>query len=569
MKAETSKLTEGIEVEPEVAAESESVAEFEAAELAEDWVGLPTEEVGVEVRAEDLTQAGTGNPTGGAAPLTTLGVPAAEARIGSRRAGNLKERLRVVVSRLPHFDDRVGRLILSIVLAALLWFYVGNLENPERTTVYRDLAVEVRGLAPNFKLLSQPQEVSVTVQAPQGVLATLSQADVRPYIDLGGFAPGVHTVPLRADVRGGIQMNGGSVQISPDTVQVQIEEQVTRDLPVAVRLTGTPAFGYGAEPPQANPATVRVRGIPDAVSRIESVIVNVDIEDKAGTQQGSRAPVALDGSGEPVENVTFEPQSVEVVVPIKLLLNYKVVPLRVPVPGQPAPGYRVSAITYDPTNVTVCCRPDILEPLQFIDTLPVNINGTTSTVVTQTELILPPEVELYPGQPRVISVTVNVEALVTTLQVSVAPSIEGIQAGTGFVVSPDRLDLVLAGTFDQLQRLNPSDVRAVVNLQERGPGTYTLRPQMVVPPGVTLQSADPEAVTITVLAPTPAPSSTSAPPTSIPTLAPSPSPSPRSTVAFPTQAPATPTRALTPIVSTPTQSPIASPTQTATPAAIP
>jgi YbbR domain-containing protein len=442
-------------------------------------------------------------------------------------------------------------VLLSILLAALLWVYVANLENPDRTTVYTNLPVEVRGLAANLKVISPPPEVSVTIDAPQSVLATLSRADVRAFVDLNGYTRGVHLMALQAEVRGDIRERGGTVTFSPNAVEVQIEEEVTRIFPVEVRLIGTPAFGYGVEPARTNPATLTLMGAADAIARVTNVVVTVDVEGKTGTQQGTRPPAARDQAGDQVLGISFDPPSVEVVVPIELLQYHRVVPVRVPVPGQPASGFRVSAISYDPTNVTVCCKPEVLDPLQFIDTQPVNINGATTTVLTQTELILPAEVELYPGQPRTISVTVSVEAMVTTLQVSVAPGVEGEQEGTGVVLSPERLDLVLAGTFDQLQALKPSDVRAIVNLQDRGPGTYSIRPQVVVPPGVTLQSSAPETLSVTVIAPTPEPSPSATP---IPTATPPPPPTPQPTSEAPTAtvpAPPTATRTTTPLPTIP------------------
>jgi len=54
---------------------------------------------------------------------------------------------------------------------------------------------------------------------------------------------------------------------------------------------------------------------------------------------------------------------------------------------------------------------------------------------------------------RTGKLTVNVEPLITTLQVSVAPIVEGQPEGASVIVSPHRLDLTLAGTFDQLQGL--------------------------------------------------------------------------------------------------------------------
>ena len=75
----------------------------------------------------------------------------------------------------------------------------------------------------------------------------------------------------------------------------------------------------------------------------------------------------------------------QVTVPIKLLLSNRLVPVRVPIDGNPAPGYSVDDIKIEPTNVTICCAPgNILESIESVSTQPVSISGTTSTVITRT-----------------------------------------------------------------------------------------------------------------------------------------------------------------------------------------
>ncbi len=512
-----------------------SDADTESAAIAQDILSLPT------------------------APLTAQ---------DAHRKPNILSKFRALIPSVG-LDDRAGRAVLSILLAFLLWFYVVNLENPAQTTVFNDLTVDVRGLGSGLKLVNTLNQNSVTVQAPQNALNVLRPSNIRPYIDLTGVAAGVHTVPIRVEVSNN---PSGSLDISanPDTVQVQLEIESSRDIPVQVQVTGTPPFGYGVDPAQVNPGTVRITGAQDLVARVSKVVASVNIDEKGGTQRGARRPVALDENGAEITGLIFEPAQVEVVVPIKLKLDYKVVGVRADTRGQPAPGYRVSAITTDPNTVTICCSPTVLSNTQFLDTLPVLISGSTFNIITQTQLLLPDGVELYPGQTKTISVTVDIEPLVTTLQVSVAPTIEGTAEGTGVVVSPDRLDLTLSGTFDQLQDLKPTDVRVFINVQGRGPGTYELRPQVIVPQGVKLEKATPDTVTVTLIAPTPVPTQT---PTPESTITPIPTPT-LQTTHTPTHTPTvtvtatTPTPVATPLERTPTTVvqplPTRSPTQSPT-----
>lgn len=488
--------------------------------------------------------------------------------------------LNTVLSSLS-LDELLGRILLSVVLAVLLWFYVTSLENPAQITTFRALTLDVRGIASNLKVISAPSTVDISFQAPQNVLGTLSRTNIHPYIDLTGLGAGVHDVPVQLDLAGSVGQNLISFKIDPAQVQVQLETQATSSYTITINVTGTPAFGYGAEQAQVDPQQVSVTGSESAINRIASVAVAVDISDKATTQRGFIAPTAFDSAGTEITGLTFTPATVQVTVPIKLLLSNRLVPVRVPIDGNPAPGYSVDDIKLEPTNVTICCAPgNILESIESVSTQPVSISGTTSTVITHTELILPAGVELYPGQSSTITVTIGVRTFDTTWQLSVTPTAQGLPPGYSVVLSPNTLTLTLEGTFAQFQALKPTDVTAVVPVSNLGAGTYELAPQVSIPNDIKLVSVSPVTVTVSLIAPTPvAPT-----PTTIPTATLSAPPTATSTTVVevepssqPTQT-ASPSATTTVIVPAPTDTQVVPPftstpgdtaTPTETPTALP
>jgi YbbR domain-containing protein len=271
--------------------------------------------------------------------------------------------------------------------------------------------------------------------------------------------------------------------------------------------------------PQVDPSEVSITGPAETMDRVSEVVVQVNVGGEATTQQGLTRPVALDANGQIVQGLTFEPESVQVVVPIELLLSYKVAAVRPNVAGNPAPGYSVVAIIPDPRSVTICCAPEeVLEPIQSLDTEPVGITNTTSTVITTTRLIIPDGVELYPGQSSEVTVTIRLETFETNFTLAVVPTVEGLAPGAGAVVSPSSIDVRLTGTLAQFQVLRPEEVRAVLDLGGRGPGTYEIEPEISVPQGIAVEDVQPTRLTVSVLAPTAVPAT--------PTPSPSPSPTP-------------------------------------------
>ncbi len=391
--------------------------------------------------------------------------------------------------------ERLSRLGLAFVLAALLWFYVLNLENPAGNTSFNRIPITTRGLGTNLSLATDLGTTLITAGAPADVLARLRAADFAATVDLSGRGPGTYLMPVTVVPPVGVTNTGAE----PATVSVQIEEVAERTLPVQVRALGRPGLGYRIETQQVRPTQVVVRGRKDAVEQIDALVAEVDVEGKQGTQAGDVRPKVIDFAGREISGVDFNPQYVNVTIAIQQLLGYKTLPIRVPVEGAPAPGYRVTDIAIQPTTLTAYGLPGALEPLNFLETLPLSINGATQTVTRDISVTLTNSLTLYPpGTSNLINVRVVIEEISTKTSLSVLLERTGLARGLISVESPDRVDVTLSGPFDALQNLKPDSVRATLDLSSYGEGTHRITPTITLPPHTTIKGIVPDVVTVTI-----------------------------------------------------------------------
>ena len=101
------------------------------------------------------------------------------------------------------FADRLGTLLLSVVLALIIWLIATNQQNPVIQDVLEDpLPVSVRGLTGYVEPIQDLSELTaeVTVRSPEQSWETLDVNDFNAYIDLTGLPPGEHVVPVQANV---------------------------------------------------------------------------------------------------------------------------------------------------------------------------------------------------------------------------------------------------------------------------------------------------------------------------------------------------------------------------------
>ncbi|MGI8587240.1 MAG: CdaR family protein [Chloroflexia bacterium] len=459
------------------------------------------------------------------------------------------------------------RLLMAFVIASLLWFYVLNSENPAASTTYPSVPVVPRGLDKNLSIINDLGTAAVSASAPQDVLSRLTGTDFNPTVDLTGRGPGTYSIPVQVSP----PSNVAGVSVQPSQLQVQIVAVDERSFPVEVHTQGRPSIGYRLDTQQVSPPAVTVRGPRDLLSRVNQVAVEVNVEGKQGTQAGEVGPQALDFAGSPISGLQFSPQYVNVTITIQQLLNYKTLPIHVPIAGAPAPGFRITDILVQPTTLTAYGLPSVLEPLNFLETAPVSIGGVTQTLSVNITVPLTNGLTLYPpGTSGQVELRVAIEEISTETQIPVRVDLVGLASGLTGTASPAAIGVTLSGPLDALQGLKPESVRAVLDLSGYAPGTYKLVPVISQPPRTTLSRSDVSEVTVSIVSestPIPAvsPSPTGLPPP-VPTVVPTPRQLPTPTLrAEPSpRAIPTPTATASPI-PTPTSTPLPSPTPAPSP----
>lgn len=433
-------------------------------------------------------------------------------------ASTLQEWRRIVIGR------NVGtRLLISFGIALTMWFYVASTENLEGAHTFSSVPVDIRGLGEDVILGNEVGPVSIEVSASSLRLQTLTEHSLLAYLDLGGLGPGVHNVPVKVDVPFGV--SGWSVE--PDMVQVQLDSRARKTVPVEVKVMDSPPFGYELKAAQFKPAEVVVSGPENLVESVKVAVVQVSVEGKQATFNGTQKPTPTDSNGKEVTGVTLEPDSVSIVVPIELQFGYKAVPVKPAIKGQPAPGYFMSAIRVRPATVTIVGDPVALAKIDFLATQPVEAGQTTSDIQQEVDVVLPEGVSLYRSGPVTVNVTVT--QIQTEMTVSIVPKVVGLSPELYSVIAPTTVNVTIVGLPGELQNLQLTDIQVTLDVNGLSEGTYGLSPKVEAPGTVTVSETTPGTVQVTLITaqtPTATPSPTASPPSgssssSIPAASPS------------------------------------------------
>jgi YbbR domain-containing protein len=300
------------------------------------------------------------------------------------------------------------------------------------------------------------------------------------------------------------------ISVTPQTLDVTMEQLATKTIPVQLALRGEPAVGYEAGTAIISPAQVTISGPQSRVEQVARVQTDLNIAGVRQDVQNSIAVRILSAEGQTISGLTVNPENVQVTVPVTQQGGYRDIAVKVNVRGQVAGGYRLTNISVFPPVVTVYSQnPALVNALPgIIETEPLNLNGAEQDIDTQLSLILPADVTVVGGQ------TVQVQVGITTIEGSLSLNnspieVIGLDPELEAHISPATLDVILTGPLPLLDKLQPGDVKFFVDLTGLPSGTHQVVPQAeILIADIQVQSLNPATVEVTISAletPTPTP----------------------------------------------------------------
>ncbi len=423
------------------------------------------------------------------------------------------------MKRLVPKRDQVGTFLLALVLAVIVWVVAIQQKDPFETRTMSRIPVTARNLPEGLVMTdaSSPLlNVDVRLRAPRSVWNILTQNDLRSYVDLSKAAAGRQEIPVTVEPR---LAKVDIQEVLPGAAVVNLERTVTKEVPVKVKVVDRPPFGYEAGDPVADPITVTVTAAESTANLVNSAEVTVRLSDARENLQSTELPVLRDGSGGIVTGVIPEPRTVTVRVPIQQQTGVSEKSVLPKLEGQPAPNYRLTGVTAEPTTVTLIGDPKTLAAMpSYVETSPIKLEGATANIEERVPLVLP--VSITAATSQSVVVRIGVEPIEGSVTMTLKPVIQGLDPAYAVEsMSPNRLDVILQGPLPRLKTLDNSNVVATLDVTALEPGAHAISPKFLLPEGVTLQTVLPETVQVTIA---PAPPATSQPPTNPMSTSPTP-----------------------------------------------
>ena len=184
------------------------------------------------------------------------------------RLGNLNYRSVVSASRRLR-GSNMGLRILAVVLAIGLWIFVNSAErgSVEELTV----PINYSTLPTGMVIVNHPAtSVKVEITGPRSLLSLLDPERLTLKIDLRSIASGQSEFKIYPSMFN-VGRNTAVTSISPDSLSLDIDRLVTRDVPVHLAVEDRVAPGYMISSVDITPPNVTVVGPSRYVAPLTSV----------------------------------------------------------------------------------------------------------------------------------------------------------------------------------------------------------------------------------------------------------------------------------------------------------
>ena len=394
-------------------------------------------------------------------------------------------------------SGRTITIILSVVIALLLWAYVIIQVNPTKEEIIPRVPVQLLNLqsltARELAIAGDGEYmVDVVVEGRRADIEKVTSQDIVAEADLVGWGKGENYITVNVKVPPALKI----VDVRSTKIQVTIEDLVALIKPVTVVYRGEFPVGTEEGEIELRPAEVEVTGAKSAVESVHEVRMYIDTEDLATerrTIQGEAVP--LNSAEMIVENVRLSSGYVNVSA---RLLQLKEVPLLVETVGSMGEGYGVELDL--PQTVLIKGTKSVIKDIESIRAEPLDIAGLTQNKNVILTLLLPDGVELSKKNPP-LRAGINIQETATKEFSFTADDIilEGLTQGK--TVNTEAMDIVVfvTGRVQIVDQLQSNQLELYIEVADLPAGDQTV--PLMVSTAASLHSItlDPSEIAITII----------------------------------------------------------------------
>ena len=375
-------------------------------------------------------------------------------------------------------QSKKGNLIISLILALILWFYVVGEMNPTTNKTYRNIPITLTNtqtLQDNGMAVvsTSSEKMSITITGKRSAVNKVRSADISATVDVSEAAAGNNQLRVNISVPNSVDVKDQSL----NRITVNVQKRISASRPVRILYSGSGGANTEATTTSVDPKQVTVSGARSQVNKVSYVkgLVNVsDIKTSETVISARLTPVDADGNE--VSNVTLSQNRANV----KTVLYYtKKVALTVPVKGENSGDYKRTWKA--PSTVVIKGNRNAIDKISSVTAKTIDLSDVSESATLKIEPNLPDGVELADASDNLtIKVTVKGTSSGNTGS-SRTFSVSGKKAELSNVdndlsasVTTGTVRVTVTGTKNQLSKIDSGDIGVFADCDGLNEGTHSV-----------------------------------------------------------------------------------------------
>ena len=395
-------------------------------------------------------------------------------------------------------DKKITVIILSAVLAIMLWLYVITEQNP---VINKDLSLPIRLINTDTLLVNdlvllddEPFNVSIRLRGNKNYLDSMNRTTVSAFVDLKEIrSKGLVELPI--DITG-IPLGVDIFWVSSNRLSLNIDNIISEMLLVTLKITGSTLNGTAAMTPFTNPSEIMVKGAESIIETINKAEVSIDITNLDKTVSQKAEVVLSDEQNNTIEGLDINPKQVDVVVPIE---NTKSVAVEADYRVVPADGYVLTGVEINPKTVNIVGKKEVLDSITKITTQRIEFLDVKGSVEQKTFLILPEGVEIV-NKNGGIAFSASVEKLIEKEIETNRVGVKNLSENFELEMIPIYLKAIIKGT-ESIVNSWDIDNAFYIDLLDLEEGTYNMPILFTKPEHLEVHELNPSEIRITLKKP--------------------------------------------------------------------
>lgn len=377
----------------------------------------------------------------------------------------------------------IGLKILAVILAAILWLVINNLEDPITEVSFHDVPVKrlneqvIKSMNQDYDV-KEGEKINFTVAARRTVADKLKESNFVVTADLSKVTD-LDTVTINISCPG--YEDEVIIKYTSHQVMTITREEVTkfREL-VKVKIKGELAEGFYVAKKTSN-TMVSVSGPKSKIEKIKEIIAEVDLTDEAqaGIINSYENVKVVDEEGKEIDKsrLIFSQE----VVPISVeIYPTKILDITVITQGEPADGYYMTHMEIGPKKIEVAGKEEVINNISSM-TVTENIEGATGNIKKNIDLndfLEDGLIIVNDDNTALIDITIekaetkNLTIKTDDIDIKNKPSL------TVTYQSTDPITLELSGPGSELDNITAKTIKPYIDLYNYTYGSYEVKLQL-------------------------------------------------------------------------------------------